>query len=341
VDRSARLLGRSTHESVILEVGAGYNPVAPKAAGWRTHVVDHADQETLRAKYARAAVNIERIEPVDTVWTAGSLDQAVPPDLLGRFDTMIVSHVLEHMPDLIGFLESAVRLMRPDGVISVALPDRRYCFDCLKPPTTTADLLEAHRQGRTRHAFRTAWNHLGYSATLDGALGWNAAAPGEPRLVEPLPVAHALASTYDDGPAATYVDFHCWFFTPAGFRLAMLELGQVGAIDWVATDVTGTMGHEFFAVLRRGVERPMDPERLVAARMALMREQLQEQLVVINRFCPTTVPVEPAVSADDQPGQPITSSVETLESLRPVKSPSTALAQRPGLAGRIRRRLFG
>lgn len=341
MDRSARLLGSSTHESLILEVGAGYSPVAPKTAGWRTHIVDHADQGTLRAKYARATVNIDRIEPVDTVWTAGSLDQAVPSDLLGRFDTMIASHVLEHMPDLIGFLDSATRLMRPDGVISVALPDRRYCFDCLKPPTTTADLLEAHRQGRTRHAFRTAWNHLGYSATLNGALGWNAGAPGEPRLVESLSVAHALASKHDDGPAATYVDFHCWFFTPAGFRLAMLELGQVGAIDWVATDVTGTMGHEFFAVLRRGVQRQMDPERLAAERMALMREQLQEQLVVIKRFCPTAVPVEPADSTDGHMGQLITQSVETLERLRSLESAVTALVKPPRLAGRIWQRVFG
>ena len=341
MDRSARLLGRSTRESLILEVGAGYNPVAPKAAGWRTHVVDHADQATLRTKYAPAAVDIDRIEPVDTVWTGGGLDQAVPPELLGQFDTMIASHVLEHMPDLIGFLESAKRLMRPDGVISVALPDRRYCFDCLKPPTTTADLLEAHRLGRTRHAFRTAWNHVGYSTTLNGALGWDAGSPGEPRLVESLPVAHALASAHDDGPDATYVDFHCWFFTPAGFQLVMLELGQVGAIDWFVADVTGTTGFEFFAFLRRGVQRPMDPERLATARMALIREQLREQLVVINRFCPTTEPATPAVSNDDRLGQLVTRSAETLERLRSLEITVTALAQRPSLPGRIWRRLFG
>lgn len=298
MDRTARLLSRATRQSLILEVGAGYNPVAPKAEGWNTHVVDHADQTTLRAKYAPAAVDVNRIEPVDTIWQGGPLDAVIPAALLGRFDTMIASHVLEHMPDLIGFLTSAERVMRRGGTMAVALPDRRFCFDCLKPVTTTADLLEAHRAGRARHGIRTVWNHMAYAATIDDRLAWDAATTGQPRLVEDLTRIASLATTYDDDPSRPYEDFHCWFFTPAGFRLVMLELGQIGAVNWTVAEVTDTIGFEFFAFLQPGAVRPMDRDSLAQERTRLLREQLGEQRVVIDRFWAPQAPVAPP--ADDR-----------------------------------------
>ena len=67
MDRMARLLASTTRSERILEIGVGYNPVAPKAAGWRTHVVDHASRDVLQAKDAAASVNVDSIEDVDTI----------------------------------------------------------------------------------------------------------------------------------------------------------------------------------------------------------------------------------------------------------------------------------
>ncbi|HYZ24442.1 MAG TPA: methyltransferase domain-containing protein, partial [Rhodopila sp.] len=132
MDRVLFLRGSSDVSSQILEIGAGYNPVAPKRGGWRTHVVDHASRDDLCVKYAAApGVDIGLIEEVDTIWQGGPLQEAVPADLVGAVDTIIASHVLEHFPDLIGFFQSAERLARNAGLLSVAFPDRRYCFDCL------------------------------------------------------------------------------------------------------------------------------------------------------------------------------------------------------------------
>ena len=35
----------------LIEVGPSYNPVAPKAEGWDTYIIDHASQDELQAKY--------------------------------------------------------------------------------------------------------------------------------------------------------------------------------------------------------------------------------------------------------------------------------------------------
>ena len=98
LDRIALLLGQSTKASRILEIGPSHSPIAAKAAGWSTHVVDHTDQAGLRDKYTAMGVDVSSIEAVDTVWQGGPLDQAVPADLLGHFDTLIASCLLYTSP---------------------------------------------------------------------------------------------------------------------------------------------------------------------------------------------------------------------------------------------------
>jgi SAM-dependent methyltransferase len=271
-----RLLGNASRSQQIIEIGAGYCPVAAKSDGWNTHVVDHASQDELQAKYAAAAVNTDAIEPVDTIWRGGPLHEAVPPALLGLVDLVIASHVLEHLPDLVGFLASASRLIAPGGRLSVALPDRRYCFDCLKPWTTTGELLEAHHRQASRHSLKTAFNHMAYSATVDGQLAWGARRIAQPVLLDRFAAAAATAALFRDAEARAYEDYHAWQFTPAGFALAILELTELGLVDWHIETLDGPDNFEFFAVLRQGRATPMDPDLLQATRRSLLIRQLEE-----------------------------------------------------------------
>ncbi len=276
MNRTDKLLGTATRSLQIIEIGAGYCPAAPKSQGWNTHVVDHAAQDALRQKYSAAAVDTRSIEAVDTVWQAGALHEAVPAALLGRVDLIIASHVLEHLPDLIGFFASAARLAAPDGVLSVALPDRRYCFDCFKPWTTTGGLLEAHHRGASRHSLKTAFDHMAYSAVVDGQLGWGAKPIGRPALLDPFAAAAATAASFSDATTGPYQDYHAWQFTPAGFELTVLELTELGLLDWHLESLDGPDNFEFFASLRHGSRGRMQPEALQSARQNLLVRQLAE-----------------------------------------------------------------
>jgi SAM-dependent methyltransferase len=302
VNRIQRLLGTVDRSHQIIELGAGYNPVAPKAGGWRTHVVDHATREELRAKYADASVDIAVIEDVDTVWHGGPLDQAVPAPLLGQVDLIIASHVLEHIPDLIAFFTSASRLVRPGGRLSVALPDRRYCFDCYKPWTTTGDLLEAHGVGLQRHTLKTAFNHMAYSALAEGQLGWGPMPVKPPVLMGAFSVAADMARHYRDDPNAPYQDFHVWQFTPSGLQLILIELLEIGLIDWQMEDMQGTQTFEFFVTLRRTEQAPprTDPTVFQARRHELLLLQLAESREQIDFMLGSTArPVAPAEADTD------------------------------------------
>ena len=54
----------------------------------------------------------------------------------GSQDFIIANHLLEHVADPIGALEEWYRLLRPDGILFLALPDKRVTFDKDRPRTT-------------------------------------------------------------------------------------------------------------------------------------------------------------------------------------------------------------
>jgi SAM-dependent methyltransferase len=280
LDRVTRLLGTASRSLQILEIGPSYSPIAPKSGGWRTHVVDHSPRNKLQTKYANAGVDVDLIEEVDTVWQDGPLHDAVPPALLGRVDLIIASHVLEHIPNLIGFLRSASQLLTPGGRLSVALPDRRYCFDCFRPWTTTGELLEAYHRDRHRHSLGTAFDHLAYSAATDGQIAWGPRPVKAPDLLDPFAAAVDTVASYSDEADQPYKDYHAWQFAPAGFRLIILELAALGLSDWLVKKLDGPENFEFFAILGRGASE--DTATLQVQRQRLLLDQLAETREQIN-----------------------------------------------------------
>ena len=130
VARLDYLFGTTDLAGAVFEIGPSHNPLAPKRLGYNTTIVDHADQAALKEKYADAGVDLDRIEPVDVVWSGQPVEELVQGR---RFDWVIASHVAEHAPDLIGFLNDYSSLVAPGGRLGLILPDKRSCFDVARP----------------------------------------------------------------------------------------------------------------------------------------------------------------------------------------------------------------
>jgi SAM-dependent methyltransferase len=275
-DRATRLLGGIPRNGRLIEVGASYNPLAPKAAGWQTTVVDHDVAEGLRRKYANAAVDPSRIEEVDVIWRSGALHQALDPATHGTFDALIISHVLEHLPDPVAFLSSADRLLKPDGVIAVAVPDKRYCFDAYRWPSTAGAMLQAHLEGRTRHTPATVFDEVSLSVTRDGRTMWpHGYGGGPPALFHPFDRARALFDAARDS-TGDYIDCHAWQFTPASFELVFHDLALAGACPWFVSWVEPRADGEMLAQLRRGDPKTDTSESVSLRRAELLRALMQE-----------------------------------------------------------------
>lgn len=232
--------------AVGVEFGASYNPIVPKKDGYNVYVVDHSDETKLREIYAAHAVEVSRIEPVDAIDDGGELTNLLPPGQ--RFDYVIASHVFEHLPDPIRFLQRCERALKPGGKLFLLLPDRRFTFDFFRPVSSTGDLLRAYLEGRTRHDPGNLFDHYSMSALKDGAFIWTDGTGGTFTINGSVPYGYAVAVQ----PAGPYVDCHAWVFTPPSFRLILSDLRETGLTTLGESEFFDTVGCEFFMVLTAG-----------------------------------------------------------------------------------------
>jgi len=276
MDRNALLIGDATPATRIIEIGPSHAPIAPKRGGWNACVVDYYTRAELVEKFTGHPVDLDAIEEVDFNWRSGALDEAIPQERHATFDRMIASHVGEHVPDLIAFLASAQTLLTPQGVLALALPDKRFCADVLRPLTTTGDILVAHDGPATGiHSRRTMYNQVAYSVNMDGIPGWGQVPVHTLDFMNPLTDAIALYAA-SAAPGHPYVDCHAWQFTPASFELAILELSESGHIDWQISQCGPTVGSEFVILMRRGRKSWAKPAAREARRMELLLATMVE-----------------------------------------------------------------
>jgi len=289
--REQILVGNLDPSSQVVEIGPSFSPLAPKAKGWNTTTVDHATRAELIEKYrGDPTVDVNRIEDVDCVWTGGSLADAVPAHLHGTFDALIASHVIEHTTDFVGFLDAAAALLANSGIVILAVPDKRYCFDYFRPLTTTGDVLEAHTARRSRHTRRTVFNHRAYVVKNAGSGAWGQGPVQELAFFHSVDEAmHAFANT-GEGPDSPYIDSHAWQFTPASFELMLLELARIGETERLVDRITPTVGCEFYAWLRRGgrAAAALTVRELQARRLELLKRTLIETREQIDRLVAKT-----------------------------------------------------
>lgn len=258
LDRVAKALALVDPQGAGLEIGPSHNPIAPKRAGYRVQIVDHLPAAALREKYRGCDVDLDAIEEVDFVWRGEPL-----PDLVGgrTYDWVIASHVLEHVPDLVGFLQGCDTVLRPHGVLSLVVPDKRYCFDHFRPLTTTGQVLDAHLARRTRPSPGAVFDDVANAVDRAGDIGWHA---GDARPLslhnDAGAAARAWAAARDSD---TYDDVHVWTFVPESFRLILDDLRALDLVNLTIARAHPTEGFEFFASLTRA--RALEhPDRLGA-----------------------------------------------------------------------------
>ncbi|HZT83315.1 MAG TPA: methyltransferase domain-containing protein [Gemmataceae bacterium] len=144
-----------------LEVGALHHPL-PLPPSARVRYVDRLDEAGLRAHYPELAG--VPFAPVDLVDDGEKLSRVAP----GSQDFVVANHLLEHAQDPVGTVKRFLEVLKPGGVLYLAVPDKRGTFDARRPLTTREHLHRDHREG-------PAWSYLGhlreYAELVDGLSG--------------------------------------------------------------------------------------------------------------------------------------------------------------------------
>lgn len=265
----------------VMEIGPSLNPLAPRRDGWNVTIVDHATREGLIQKYKYdTTVDPNVIEEVDFVWQGGSLEDLVGRDSWGTYDAFVASHVIEHTTDVVSFLRSARVLLKEEGVVILAVPDKRKCFDFFRPISTTGDAVVAFMEKRSRHTAKTHFDHLMHHGHRGGSPGWSI------ETQTPFVLAGSIESGMDAlalSERAEYVDAHAWMFTPSSFELMILELRALGLLS-LAVETVQPQPHTEFLAWLRPCEEIEDIPTINRYRHGLMERMVVEQAECVRQI---------------------------------------------------------
>lgn len=226
------LLRRKTIARVFLrgegiEIGALHNPLkVPPAA--RVKYVDRMGLADLHREYPELAgktlVNVDIQDDGETLATLRDATQ----------DFVIANHFVEHCEDPIRALSNMLRVLRPAGVLYVAIPDKRYTFDKDRPVTPIEHLLRDYEEG-------PAWSRRQHFEE------WT-------RLVNKVADAGEAAREVDELMAKRApIHFHVW--TQAEMLEMMATLRRMRASD---IELMFKRDNEVIFVLRKGASGLVD-----------------------------------------------------------------------------------
>ena len=300
MDRREKIICKCNLGGKGLEIGPSISPVVPKKDGFDIEIINHTDKKGLIDKYTAQGLDTCNIEEVDYVWTGESY-----AELTGKrsyYDYIIASHVIEHTCDLIVFLCECSEILKENGILSLAIPDKRYCFDYLRPATSVSKVLDRHINSSAVHSPGSVYEHYSSVCCSDGAISWDSHPPREINAFHEIKEA---VDMYNDAVSQEkYIDVHSWVFTKSSFELLIYDLNCLDLIDLVVTESFGAEEKEFFISLMKRNEpfkastnerlklainakkelEPTEPNEYYAATITELNAALNRQNEEINRL---------------------------------------------------------
>jgi hypothetical protein len=204
-----------------IELGPLDRPILGKRE-YNVLYVDHGTREELLEKYkvsgSPETLMPERIVPVDIIWPGGSM----APLLNGRpkLEYCIASHVIEHVPDVIRWLQHLADALIEGGIISLAIPDKTRTFDHNRAESRPADLIDAYVRRLQVPSARHIFDHV----TSVSPVGTT------PQRPSPELIRQALEDAIAAEQKAVYTDVHCHVFTQQSFLHVFGAIAQTGLL---------------------------------------------------------------------------------------------------------------
>lgn len=234
-----------------LEIGPLDKPLVTKQeSNNKVHYVDHCSTDELKEKY-RDDPNVRQddVVNVDFVFLEKTLKEVVNGTM---FDYAIASHVIEHVPDVLWWLKEIAEVLKDGGVLSLAIPDKRFTFDILREVTTSGKMLEAYLQHQRRPSPMDLFDHKSLQTNVDLVEVWK----GSVNIANLKPT-NTLIDAYEKSLMCfhdeKYYDVHVHVFTPTSFLNILETFTRIGLLDYRIREFQPTLPytHEFSVLLER------------------------------------------------------------------------------------------
>ena len=165
-----------------IEIGALHQPLRVPASA-RVKYVDRMTAADLRRQYEELAgfmlVETDIIDDGERLTTIGNETQ----------DFVIANHFIEHCQNPILTFQNLLRVIRPGGVLYLAVPDKRFTFDVDRPCTTIEHVMRDFTEGPewSRRQHFEEWTRLVNKYTDEAQVAAEVTHLMRHRLQHPLP----------------------------------------------------------------------------------------------------------------------------------------------------------
>jgi hypothetical protein len=192
--------------------------------------VDYCDNDEIRRKaYANPGFKGRPLPRIDAVWAPGKRLSECVGDR--RFGYAVASHVVEHVPNPVGWLEQILECLESGGRLALVVPDKRRTMDYYRPHTTFAQVVGWSIEAPVRPTATQIVDFL--SQSFDGST--------EADFTPPMPPFRQARRHYTDAQAIqfaqyacrekAYLDTHCTVWTPEGFVRVFRRVIQAGLLQ--------------------------------------------------------------------------------------------------------------
>ena len=96
------------------------------------------------------------------------------------------SHLIEHTPDFVKFLNDCDSILKDTGVLALVVPDKRFCFDHFRPITGISKIIDSHFSKNTIHTPGTVAEYFLNVVSKSGDIAWNNSTTGEYKFIHTL-----------------------------------------------------------------------------------------------------------------------------------------------------------
>lgn len=262
LNRLEKILTKVKLDGKGLEIGPLCWPILSKDT---THIqyVDHVSREKLLEIYKDdPGVLPELIQDVDFPLNGRTLAKTIPNG--EKFDYILASHVIEHVPDVISWLQDTSSVLKEGGVLSLVVPDKRYTFDIDRNTSRLGDVVGPYVDGLSRPYSSTVFDHVAsYRIHTSSDAVWN----GELYLDESkAPHRNTIKDAFDISVKSknNYIDSHNFVFTPYSFCEIIRSLIKLDLIDYkiVSFFETEKNTFEFIVTLQKTAKSSSIQNRL-------------------------------------------------------------------------------
>jgi SAM-dependent methyltransferase len=221
VRAARRALARRYLSGDGLELGALNLPL-PLPRGARARYVDRMGAAELRAEYPEwAAWNVVDPDVIDDGETLATVADA-------SVGFVVANHFIEHTQDPIATLKNHLRVLRPGGVLFMAVPDQRHTPDASRATTPITHLVQDHVEGPERSRMDHYGEYVRSWERLDG------------------PAADSRARDLSERDFS--IHFHTW--TPNAFAELIVHCQRALGLP-SAIEALQPVRHEFITILRK------------------------------------------------------------------------------------------